>query len=63
MAAKYYIEADMHTYAQKRFKVEGNGIISLIISIIAITIVLLILLIFGPWILGIADGLLAALTL
>ena len=63
MAAKYYIEADMHTYAQKRFKVEGNGIISLIISIIAITIVLLILLIFGPWILGIADGLLAAMTL
>ena len=63
MAEKYYIDADMQEYAQKRFKVEGNGILPLIISIVGITVVLVLLLVFGPWILGIADGLLAALVL
>ena len=58
-AEKYYIPAEAQDMAKRRFKVKGNGVVSLIISIIAISIILLLLLIFGPWILGIADGLLS----
>lgn len=57
-AQKYYIPQESQERATKRFNVKGNGIISLIISILALTVILILLLIFGPWILGIADGLL-----
>lgn len=58
-AQRYYIPAEKQELAKKRYKVKGNGITSLILSIIVITLILMVLLIFGPWILGIADGLLA----
>jgi hypothetical protein len=61
MAEKYYIPEDKQVTAQKRFRTKGNGVISLVISVIAITAVLLLALIFGPWLFGIADGMLAAM--
>lgn len=59
MAEKYYIPTEAQPTAEKRFRVRGNGVVSLILSIFLITLILLLLLIFGPWLLGIADGLLA----
>lgn len=61
MAEKYYIPEDKQVTAQKRFRTKGNGVISLVISVIVITAVLLLALIFGPWLFGIADGMLAAM--
>ena len=59
---KYYIPTEAQPTAQRRFKTKGNGIVSLVLSIVAITLILLLMLVFGPWLLGIADGLLAALN-
>ena len=60
-AEKYYIPKDKQIMAQKRFRTKGNGVMSLVISVIVITAVLMLALIFGPWLFGIADGMLAAM--
>ena len=54
----FYIPEDKQDKAKNRYRTKGNGIISLIISIAFSFIILMLLLIFGPWLLGFVDGIL-----
>ncbi len=57
---RYYIPKEKQETAKKRFRVRGNGVVSLLIWIGVITVVLLLLLVYGPWLFGIIDSFLAS---
>jgi hypothetical protein len=56
----YYIPEDAQITAQKRFRTTGNGVGSLVICIVGSTVALLLLLIYGPWLFGLVDSLIAS---
>lgn len=53
---KFYIPDDKRDIVQKRFRTKGNSLRELILSAVLLTVVLLLMLIFGPWLLGFVDG-------
>lgn len=53
---KYYIPEDKVEAVQKRFRTKGNGIGELVLSAILLSVMLMLMLIFGPWLLGFVDG-------
>ncbi len=56
---QFYIPEEAQPKAQNRFRVKGNTIGSLIFSIVIITLILILLLIFGPWLLHFVDNAIA----
>ena len=58
---RYYIPTEDQTTAQKRFRVKGNGVGSLLICIAGLTLALLLFLVYGPWLFGILDSFIASM--
>lgn len=56
----FYIPEAEQSAAQRRYRVKGNGILALIVSIAASTVILFLLLVFGPWLMQIVDSALSA---
>ena len=55
---KFYIPDEKREMVLKRFRTKGNGAGELVLSLAVLCILLLLMMIFGPWLLGFVDGIL-----